>query len=1049
VTVAVQNVSSFITNLRSGDGAFAATRTIAVAAFGAIKGAITTTVSTIVGLVRGFSEGKTGAVALGGALAAVTAGFIAFKVATSIVSGVTAVIGVVTKVTKAWAVAQALLNAVMATNPFVLGAVAIAALGAAMVVAYKKSQTFRNIVDGAFRGVKAAGRWLVEAGKDIASWVSGAVSDVHRFASGVAKWIDNAAGNIKRFPGRVVEFFKALPGKMLGIGKDVISGLANGIRAKLDDLKNFVVRLATGVIGWFKDAIGAHSPSREFHKIGEYIAEGLRDGIKAGKPWVEAAAKTGLLFPIDAAIAALNAKKEKLQTSMAAWDTRRQRRELVQNVRDARREDAAGGSSSGGGAGSPSGVRASVTGKPVIAGGRFLQGRGLQVAESKYFGGVTTNRHAHYANDHYSGNSIDVNAAGGGAAELSKLKPALAAIRKRFGSMIQSALIEDIGSANQHLHVTFKDSAGKAKAVAAKVGAKVSGKAATIAAAARKAGIDPAILWGVFGAESNFGKNKNTSSAGARGPFQFMPGTARSLGIDPMNFGQAASGAARYLAQFKNRGVAGMLAAYNAGPAGNPNNAETRAYIPKVLALAKSFPGGKGGGSSSGGGGGSTVAEAVKALREFDREQARVKKNAKYDLKIAGLERLKAMKSALEDVRSTIKDKVQAAAENFRSKWDGTIGEGIKKANEKILKSFDDTTAGILQNFDDVKAAALQAFDDVKNAQLEAFDIDTEGIIAGAPANSALAAARAAANAEDVAAQDKAEQKALADAIKSGDQEAIAAAKETIRKTARERNITALETAAADERVAIQKARAAERTSIERANAAERTGIERANAAERKTIEETRAAERGAIEDRMLAEYTARMDAETAAFAASLQTRLNAEIAQLKDRKQNYADFVEDVNAMLQPLGLGFEPTAEQEALLNGTNPAAPAHQASASGPAGGPGGNSTWNPAGYWEWPDTVGGKSGEWHLHPNATKAVWVPRRAKGGPVSAGSPYLVGEKGIELFVPDRSGQIIPNDRVGRGGGGNVIIEGDLVVNNRQDATRMANKLAFRMVTG
>lgn len=113
-----------------------------------------------------------------------------------------------------------------------------------------------------------------------------------------------------------------------------------------------------------------------------------------------------------------------------------------------------------------------------------------------------------------------------------------------------------------------------------------------IAEAARAAGIDPAILWGLYGAESNFGQNPGTSPAGAQGPFQFMPATARAYGIDPHNFRQAARAAAKYLAKYKSRGTAGMLAAYNAGPAGNPNNPETKAYIPKVQRLARTFPGG-------------------------------------------------------------------------------------------------------------------------------------------------------------------------------------------------------------------------------------------------------------------------------------------------------------------------------------------------------------------------------------------------------------------------------------------------------------------------
>lgn len=39
----------------------------------------------------------------------------------------------------------------------------------------------------------------------------------------------------------------------------------------------------------------------------------------------------------------------------------------------------------------------------------------------------------------------------------------------------------------------------------------------------------------------------------------------------------------------------------------------------------------------------------------------------------------------------------------------------------------------------------------------------------------------------------------------------------------------------------------------------------------------------------------------------------------------------------------------------------------------------------------------------------------RAAGGPVDAGTPYLVGEQGPELFVPQTSGAIAPNASLGR----------------------------------
>jgi hypothetical protein len=47
----------------------------------------------------------------------------------------------------------------------------------------------------------------------------------------------------------------------------------------------------------------------------------------------------------------------------------------------------------------------------------------------------------------------------------------------------------------------------------------------------------------------------------------------------------------------------------------------------------------------------------------------------------------------------------------------------------------------------------------------------------------------------------------------------------------------------------------------------------------------------------------------------------------------------------------------------------------------------------------------------------------RANGGRVTGGMPYLVGEMGPEIFQPSRGGNIVPNDRLGSGGGVNITI--------------------------
>jgi hypothetical protein len=75
-----------------------------------------------------------------------------------------------------------------------------------------------------------------------------------------------------------------------------------------------------------------------------------------------------------------------------------------------------------------------------------------------------------------------------------------------------------------------------------------------VEAAAKKHGVPPSILWGVYGVETSHGSNISTSSAGAKGAFQFIESTAKSYGYPYTNehtekvFAAQADVAAKYLA---------------------------------------------------------------------------------------------------------------------------------------------------------------------------------------------------------------------------------------------------------------------------------------------------------------------------------------------------------------------------------------------------------------------------------------------------------------------------------------------------------------------
>ncbi|RDG37967.1 phage tail tape measure protein [Streptomyces corynorhini] len=96
------------------------------------------------------------AILIGGVALAMSAQAIATGTVTAVFALYRTAILLGTAVTNGFAVAQGTLTAVMALNPITLIVIALVALGAALVIAWKHSDTFRAIVTGAWDGIKSA-----------------------------------------------------------------------------------------------------------------------------------------------------------------------------------------------------------------------------------------------------------------------------------------------------------------------------------------------------------------------------------------------------------------------------------------------------------------------------------------------------------------------------------------------------------------------------------------------------------------------------------------------------------------------------------------------------------------------------------------------------------------------------------------------------------------------------------------------------------------------------------------------------------------------------
>lgn len=104
--------------------------------------------------VLGVLQGNTTAIQVAiGVVALFAAGILAANAALKIYQAAQVAVKVATA---AWTAAQWLLNAALSANPIGLVIVGLVALGAALVVAYQKSQTFRNIVQAGLDAVRSA-----------------------------------------------------------------------------------------------------------------------------------------------------------------------------------------------------------------------------------------------------------------------------------------------------------------------------------------------------------------------------------------------------------------------------------------------------------------------------------------------------------------------------------------------------------------------------------------------------------------------------------------------------------------------------------------------------------------------------------------------------------------------------------------------------------------------------------------------------------------------------------------------------------------------------
>lgn len=224
----------------------------------------------------------------------VTAATVAYKAAVSIAG----IIDALRTATEGQTIAQALLNAVMNANPFVLVATLVVGLVTAVITLWHTNDDFREALIKAWEAIKTTAEkvWTAIAKfftEDIPNafnavidfvknnWqslllfitnpIAGALKMLYDLNPKFKAWVDDLIGRIKSWIGGMTD-----------IGKNIVAGIKSGISKAWANLKSWFRGLFGDLIGVAKKILGIASPSKVFKRLGSFTTEGLQLGLEQG-----------------------------------------------------------------------------------------------------------------------------------------------------------------------------------------------------------------------------------------------------------------------------------------------------------------------------------------------------------------------------------------------------------------------------------------------------------------------------------------------------------------------------------------------------------------------------------------------------------------------------------------------------------------------------------------------------------------------------------------------------------------------------------------------
>lgn len=195
------------------------------------------------------------------------------KVIAGVMSAWTAIkgLGIVSGVTNAISVITPLISSLVSPIGLIVAAVAAAAV--AIITNWDKIKAVWKMAKVFFGNVW---KGIQDVFKNVGTWISDKFKSAFNGVTNVWK---NIKTKFNEYKEAIMDAFKNLPEKFVTVGKNLLTGLGNGLVDGAKSVVEKAKKVAGNVLDAVKGFFGVSSPSKVFHQVGGFLMEGMANGI--------------------------------------------------------------------------------------------------------------------------------------------------------------------------------------------------------------------------------------------------------------------------------------------------------------------------------------------------------------------------------------------------------------------------------------------------------------------------------------------------------------------------------------------------------------------------------------------------------------------------------------------------------------------------------------------------------------------------------------------------------------------------------------------------